>query len=344
MKNQSGRSMVEMLAVLAMVGVLSVITVWGIRYAFKKQKANELLNEVSKRAVVVAMQAQQDNNVYSVGEFTNPEGYVFGAKNWNQTQFAITLTTSDNKVIESEICQNMKNTVGGQSFLRQIGRDCFHFIFNNDLTINDTVTEKPCTDDTQCNGCQKCSEEGYCVEKCLPTQSCGAGSGNVGYVCLDVPSVCGSCTPNQWCKITSSSCQSQGGGSCVDIENEVKFETRKVDWPLPQGGTVSIYIGPGNISWWAAKNFCEAHGRKMAQVSTLGLKKQSCTSECKDRQGNLITSEYQTTLLQKVANTWYWLADIGSTCGSYAIFPKYSGTDFRMSNLGRHYTYTAICE
>ena len=44
---QRGRSMVEMLGVLAIVGVLSVGGVYGYGVAMKKHKANELLHQAS---------------------------------------------------------------------------------------------------------------------------------------------------------------------------------------------------------------------------------------------------------------------------------------------------------
>ena len=52
---QSGRSMVEMLGVLAIIGVLSVAGIAGYTTAMRSHRANELLNEASKRATVVAM-------------------------------------------------------------------------------------------------------------------------------------------------------------------------------------------------------------------------------------------------------------------------------------------------
>ena len=45
-KKQTGRSMLEMLAVLAIIGVLSALAVWGLSYAFNKHKANQVLEDV----------------------------------------------------------------------------------------------------------------------------------------------------------------------------------------------------------------------------------------------------------------------------------------------------------
>ena len=46
MKNEIGRSMIEMLGVLAIMGVLSVIGILGYTIAISKYKANEAANQV----------------------------------------------------------------------------------------------------------------------------------------------------------------------------------------------------------------------------------------------------------------------------------------------------------
>ncbi|MGN1091180.1 MAG: Tfp pilus assembly protein FimT/FimU, partial [Alphaproteobacteria bacterium] len=43
---QTGRSMLEMLGVLAIIGVLVSIAIWGIKYALDKNIANDVLNDV----------------------------------------------------------------------------------------------------------------------------------------------------------------------------------------------------------------------------------------------------------------------------------------------------------
>lgn len=51
---ESGRSMVEMLGVLAIMGVLSVGSIAGYQYAMNKYRANTLINDLSRRAAVVS--------------------------------------------------------------------------------------------------------------------------------------------------------------------------------------------------------------------------------------------------------------------------------------------------
>ena len=50
--NQMGRSMVEMLGVLAIIGVLSVAGIYGYTVAMRKHHANEILQTISMLAVM----------------------------------------------------------------------------------------------------------------------------------------------------------------------------------------------------------------------------------------------------------------------------------------------------
>ncbi len=52
---QSGRSMIEMLAVLAIVGVLSISALVGFTYMMNKHRANETIQDVMLRGTNVSM-------------------------------------------------------------------------------------------------------------------------------------------------------------------------------------------------------------------------------------------------------------------------------------------------
>ena len=51
-KNETGRSMVEMLGVLAIIGVLSIGGIAGYTLAMNRYRANEILDAASKVAIV----------------------------------------------------------------------------------------------------------------------------------------------------------------------------------------------------------------------------------------------------------------------------------------------------
>ncbi|MBR3913690.1 MAG: hypothetical protein IKJ28_05600, partial [Alphaproteobacteria bacterium] len=54
--NELGRSMVEILGVLAVIGVLSVAGILGYKFAMNKYIANETVNELAIRANDIAYQ------------------------------------------------------------------------------------------------------------------------------------------------------------------------------------------------------------------------------------------------------------------------------------------------
>ncbi len=68
--SESGRSMVEMLGVLAVIGVLSMTGFAGYRYAINKHRANTILNEINMRWVV-AQQQMTLNIPVSMSEFND---------------------------------------------------------------------------------------------------------------------------------------------------------------------------------------------------------------------------------------------------------------------------------
>lgn len=69
--NESGRSMVEMLGTLAIIGVLSVVGIAGYTTAMNKHRTNKLLQQASLRAVVVSTQIQRGANTPTLREFTD---------------------------------------------------------------------------------------------------------------------------------------------------------------------------------------------------------------------------------------------------------------------------------
>ena len=59
---EQGRSMVEMLGSMAIMGVLSVGAIGGYSYAMNKHRTNELIYEATKRAQWVGTQLELNRN------------------------------------------------------------------------------------------------------------------------------------------------------------------------------------------------------------------------------------------------------------------------------------------
>ena len=69
--SESGRSMVEMLGVLAIMGVLAIGGIAGYRWAMDKYRSNDTIKELSERAVVYSQQMIREVTTLSSSEF-NP--------------------------------------------------------------------------------------------------------------------------------------------------------------------------------------------------------------------------------------------------------------------------------
>ena len=99
--NESGRSMVEMLGVLAIIGVLSVMGIAGYTQAMKKYRTNEAVASISMGAMLCATGTGVSNMTFNY--VTNP--------NCSGDAFTYTL---DSSVEESAVAE-MLSTRGNYS-------------------------------------------------------------------------------------------------------------------------------------------------------------------------------------------------------------------------------------
>ena len=186
LKTEQGRSMVEMLGVLAIIGVLTVAGVAGFRYAMNKHYANQTVNRLMKRAVVVAAQANFGQNL-SLHEFDENDG-----------EYKITLLDPTNNEsftmqvedIPQEVCQQI---LGMDWKLAKMNPDncseeTINFMFLNELTdctdCQPDSVDCPPESEMQCGKCSvvkgfvdnndDCEDNengGYCIRgKCLKCQ------------------------------------------------------------------------------------------------------------------------------------------------------------------------------
>ena len=112
-QSQSGRSMVEMLGVLAIIGVLSVGAIAGYRYAMNQYIANETINDVLIWAATVRGIPDYQNLAKNAGEYefsslgtTTKTGYPIYAdiqsEDWANGAFQIVVEN-----VPNEVCQRI---------------------------------------------------------------------------------------------------------------------------------------------------------------------------------------------------------------------------------------------
>lgn len=219
LNNESGRSMVEMLGVLAVIGVLSVAGITGFKNAMDKNKANTIINEAQKRATLVVPQIQLQNNANpTLNEFSNNNlGYAeFDTKVYTKAdnlpdgQFGIKVSG-----VGKEICQNILNTLEDNTVIRRLSitdapttalttcgeTNTFLMVYNNDMTTKPVAGEY--TFDT-------CPESFY---PCATTTSCVASENDCPSICALDEDLSSGCVCPERRDRTGNKC-----GDCVDEE------------------------------------------------------------------------------------------------------------------------------
>ncbi len=246
--NESGRSMVEMLGVLAIIGVLSVMGIAGYKAAMTRHRANELLNEATKRAAVVAAQLSlQGLAIANLNEFSQND--LAGGKfspapiTPENGRFQIEITG-----VDGAVCEQMKSTTS--AFIKGFSPDScdsdnpntVKLTYKNDLSTDDNLPsgdntpsgdETPSGDDTpaaescpearQC-GDTCCGEDNECDTQtgqcCFGGNCCPVGSkgiSTVNYECCEVSEdiVLGPSDATYCCPAGSTGYSNESGECCV---------------------------------------------------------------------------------------------------------------------------------
>ena len=99
--NETGRSMVEMLGVLAIIGVLSIGGIAGYTMAMNKYEANQIVNAVMHAAV----ECRTGNGENAIKEIVAENDYFQGTT----PDTSLKCADSDRGTIEIHLCDNKVN-------------------------------------------------------------------------------------------------------------------------------------------------------------------------------------------------------------------------------------------
>ena len=155
LKTEQGRSMVEMLGVLAVMGLLTIIGIAGFRIALNKHYANQTVDRLMRRAVVVAAQANFGQNL-SLHEFNANDGEYPIPQTITSNAESFTLTVNE---VPEAVCQQIVGL--DWKLAKIIPQDCsdttMKFMFLNDLTDCSTCVAEsvdcPPDEELQCGSC-----------------------------------------------------------------------------------------------------------------------------------------------------------------------------------------------
>ena len=360
-KSESGRSMVEMLGVLTIIGVLSVGGIIGLRQALTNARANDLIYEANKRATVVSGQLMFSNGTPSLSEFAQNE-FSFGTFNSVTPQNG-TFTISINGVSEA-VCAKAQSMASGMivSFTPQAcsGDDnTVQLTYNNDLSEGESAAsggssggsthaptkwDGPLTGDgSTCAGtpkgeCQVCINGSY-----IDSDAICLNQGK--NICVD-----GICQGNNIGCLNNGDCLTLnptqcGNGECycnfagnVDTCTGPKTTGKCILTSQSFYGQVSVeghnyVLGEYSVSqvgldWFSAKNFCAASGKRMMTMTEFGCENVTNCTDTNTIYGKICAVAPN----QKMGS---WTSDILNNCYARYIRAKKEITSYSRANTER---------
>jgi len=260
---QFGRSMIEMLGVLAIIGVLSIGGLLGYRRAVNNHQANTILDDVNRFAFVIlersglALDAEIDKGDFVESGIYNLKGY----QSEEAQGFSITVQSVPKGVCEALLPKAVLEykvgivTAGGSV---------------NDEVIYDTLNTDLCKD-TSDIAFYFGDTSGVCNE---PDES--------GYTpCTQNSDCCG----GDFCAFENATLEGKGNGTCREIK-DYRPETATVSdgktWTRSR--TVMTY--------WSAQTWCTALGLKPATRADIDCVLEGKWGDCTSDTFNAIRTKW----------------------------------------------------
>ena len=292
-KLESGRSMVEMLGTLAIIGVLSIGGIAGYSYGMDKYRANETINDIMLKMVDIVSTANQNGVPDSTSwPAENPIGYpVSFLKDIPNDRYGIQLQNVPSRVCKM-VGDALKNTaivyVGGEEHNTNEQDPCDSSDKNTMEFYFDTLKCEPtCKSDEIClwgecvsnqveatpwrGGDINCSTDDYCGP-CGTCESWKLCTPHLdGTSCMtdtNVEGLCryGVCVPKSGCNETipcngkNEYCASPNTSDAEPFPNNSTGACVKADFkPITIDGT-EYWISNSGLSFWDAQAACKALG------------------------------------------------------------------------------------
>ena len=289
--SETGRSMIEMLGVLAIIGVLSIAAVAGYRFALLKFRANEVTNELNMRAINVSAQMLNTGTVYEKNELIE-DGFGDTLTVGFPVETAISDRNTDYfEILVSDIPADL---------CRQILRDYENpiMIFVNNVRYNADTTI--CDDETQ----NALNDMGFIYKNDLGTHEACSEKGYFGEEDFQCH-----CSGNTYLDIYTNDCLcpaghvwSAGEGTCIEsICPEGQFESLKNGCvPCSDEKTYTIATDERH------KQLCEASTCGRIVVGSNCLKNKCQENEFIDNYGNCYpcgqNMQYHVSITEAVAS------------------------------------------
>ncbi|MBE6446018.1 MAG: type II secretion system protein [Alphaproteobacteria bacterium] len=367
-RSQKGRSMVEMLGVLAIIGVLSVGGVYGYGVAMKKHKANELLHQASMLATTISAQIQSKGqlpqNIENFGDakygtFSTPEKV-------NDEQFKMEITGMD-----SAVCEQMEKMSGGMVRQAECDGTTLTLTYNNNLSsdkvaadYNDDTTGEKCEDagykwcsKLSTPACKKDCCSGVTLNSCQ--ESCDSSTGEItnkddGTGCTTSDGKEGTCDAG----VCEEATADYTGVKCTDYQNNTECGGVGSGWYCEfnptscsasgtgtctavgsgtsiKGGTY-LQSPSGSMDWWSAYSWCKGNGMNLVTGKIAGI---PLNSEYEDWDGNRPLYQYFGE------DIYFWTGhDYGDSCDAWEVYADSYYEDVYNNPRNSNDAYYALCQ
>ena len=251
--HEAGRSMIEMLAVLVIVGILSITALAGLMSAWAKHKANLIVHDV----VLMAVDLIQD---HALGSDFIPEADVLYTIDTYDKSFTVTAKNISKRVCKKLLDMNVSPF--SDIYINDGNETCgnendIHFVPSKE-NLGDVVPcgEKPCVHGRCINNTCQC-EDGWIGTYCHLLENGRCGDGTVcdaGEICVN--NQCQTCN-KEWQTAFCSRYDATGQCTAVDCASApctpMSFDT------------IGVYVSPSRFA------YCRSYGTdgKCTNVNTV---------------------------------------------------------------------------
>ncbi len=314
---QSGRSMVEMLGVLAVIGVLSIAGIMGYSYGMDKYRANQTVNDIMLRSVDLLNHLTHEK-IPDLSDWQDEQTlYPMDVERNNSLgQYAIVVENVPSRVCKM-IGDSLKGTadiyVGSETFdesdtttdpCDESDENIMEFYFN-------TISCNPvCADDEYC-------EFGFCFKTDRiphhPEYDCGY-SGNSCLMDDETQGICTSkgCEPIGTCT-SNADCTEKGEFCAAVVSDDVascwsRFPYSKTGICTKETmrrfefNNKAYYVAHPFMSWWNGEWFCDMLGKEMIGVN-------DWIKDFKDVAGKYELTDFANYVITNLGPYWVWSKD-----------------------------------
>ena len=265
--------MVEMLGVLAVIGVLSVGGIYGYTVSMAKNKANALLHEASQRASIISIQMLAEKDP-AIGDFTQSGYGTFSTQVRNELGEKATymdnyfvLTVSG---VEKNVCNLVKASVGVGSKIHGFDpEECvdnatISLIFQKELKNS----EAQCSSDADCGYCYRCNNS-TCFRSPLCENACPHNT-----PLLSSSGTCKACPPDSGTedKVIWGVAGPEECSKCSGYVSDPRNSTRCIAENCPDGN-----------GYWLDGDTCRNCNGNWSLHSLTNQRMTDCVTKCPNR-------------------------------------------------------------